>query len=672
MIAKLNSPFYKLHCTDDRGALPVMSQKLVTLDWKSAFLPLLVVCSLAFLSGTRIPNLRYDPNDNIVNTIDKRFQYFHQNASRFDPRGESVLMSIPSILKQRTEAWTRLESTFSPLETRKSFATPMTTLKNYTNLPEESNQMAEVMVHSALLAHPSPRQIAIVTPKMETAQNWIEQAKKNKLVEIIWVLLLPVVAEVDGEMCEEFLSMKTTTDTATSESPKVIYTSSLSNCALHALQQNSTHVSPQFNVVLMDWEEIARFDKQKQHPVALHRIEVSTREFAARDIPNNNDLIIKTPIDLFAYLSPYLAVPSFYSMGSQGEQITADVGIDATIYAKEGPNPQDEAMILIHLGERMQKIHHLQQQQEQQQQQRYSQYEYSRTRGENGLALRRFQLVDALSNIGMERITDFDISLRKSATTTRMPTGKMINSESASSTNNFLVAFRLTFTNSHWHKNSAQWNQHIANVISNAQDYENFDLVDSAFMSSSTLTAPSMYSEWEYCLQNSNACGGDIQQFTIASGHNPEYPNVPLEDLRVQQSQMGNHSGRGVFADRDIPDNAYIGLEQGAYLVHSTWMTTDLILSFQAKAYDSMEDDIDDTEDDDVDDNEDTDTNGGEEVSSWIYRQWIDSLYNYFDGYGFVNENAVRRTCDIQRDAYSSHNAKAHIFPFLRNFLILL
>jgi hypothetical protein len=45
-------------------------------------------------------------------------------------------------------------------------------------------------------------------------------------------------------------------------------------------------------------------------------------------------------------------------------------------------------------------------------------------------------------------------------------------------------------------------------------------------------------------------------------GFDPELMNVPLSDLTVGKSTMGEHSGRGLFATEDVPRGRAIGIEK--------------------------------------------------------------------------------------------------------------
>jgi hypothetical protein len=76
----------------------------------------------------------------------------------------------------------------------------------------------------------------------------------------------------------------------------------------------------------------------------------------------------------------------------------------------------------------------------------------------------------------------------------------------------------------------------------------------------------------EWCLQDNPYY--DVHGIANAHGYEPNTENVPITDLYMGKSTAGDHAGRGVFTKRDIPAEAYVGLETTVHSVLYEWTTT--------------------------------------------------------------------------------------------------
>ena len=62
-----------------------------------------------------------------------------------------------------------------------------------------------------------------------------------------------------------------------------------------------------------------------------------------------------------------------------------------------------------------------------------------------------------------------------------------------------------------------------------------------------------------------------------------ELDNVPLSELQVKHSGLGENSGRGVFAKVDIPKGSYVAAEKSVELEYFMPSTVDLIEELEAE-----------------------------------------------------------------------------------------
>jgi hypothetical protein len=111
----------------------------------------------------------------------------------------------------------------------------------------------------------------------------------------------------------------------------------------------------------------------------------------------------------------------------------------------------------------------------------------------------------------------------------------------------YLVALKSHESRAEWYSNAAEIDIRLHQRIGRTDSLEFFD--------SPTMLkyqVPSKAVETAYCHENGDKCVG---------GFDPEL-NIPVSDLTVGKSTMGEFSGRGLFAKQDIPRGRTIGNEK--------------------------------------------------------------------------------------------------------------
>ena len=118
----------------------------------------------------------------------------------------------------------------------------------------------------------------------------------------------------------------------------------------------------------------------------------------------------------------------------------------------------------------------------------------------------------------------------------------------------FLVALKSPESRAEWYSNEAEIDIRLHQRIGRTKSLEFFD--------SPTMLkyqVPSKAVENAYCQGD----GDDSKrEWCENRGFDPELMNVPLSDLAVGKSTMGEFSGRGLFAANDIPRGRSIGIEK--------------------------------------------------------------------------------------------------------------
>ena len=122
----------------------------------------------------------------------------------------------------------------------------------------------------------------------------------------------------------------------------------------------------------------------------------------------------------------------------------------------------------------------------------------------------------------------------------------------------FLSAFMSQSTRADWYSNEAELNIRLHQRIrKNNKPLHHFDAATMM-----RYQMPSAVVETAYCRGAEGAKAKECEDFR---GINPKWSNTPVSGLSVRQSQMGEHSGRGLFANIDIEQGQCIGLEKDRF-----------------------------------------------------------------------------------------------------------
>jgi hypothetical protein len=179
--------------------------------------------------------------------------------------------------------------------------------------------------------------------------------------------------------------------------------------------------------------------------------------------------------------------------------------------------------------------------------------------GEFSIDQNRLKFIDALVELGFKAVREYE--------------------ESHNGFENpweFIVAFKKFNSKSEWFASSADVDLQIRKrgmiTVTGGSPFLYFD---GATMES--YRYPSKGSEVAFCRTHENA------ECMHGHGFDPERQNLPLSSLTVKQLSLGETAGRGVFAEIDIPESSYIGLDKLVPHIHMSSKTTSLALGWKTK-----------------------------------------------------------------------------------------
>jgi spermidine synthase len=134
---------------------------------------------------------------------------------------------------------------------------------------------------------------------------------------------------------------------------------------------------------------------------------------------------------------------------------------------------------------------------------------------------------------------------------------------------------------------------------------------------------PSKHSEILFCRGNPQ-----VKECIQGHGFDPERKNLPLmSTLKVNQSSLGERVGRGVFANIDIPESSYVGLDKLVPIIHVSAQTADLMVGWSGRI-------------------------------PWVYdHYWGEEIDYYVFGYGHVFSHNVSDNVAVLIFAYFSLTA---------------
>jgi hypothetical protein len=139
------------------------------------------------------------------------------------------------------------------------------------------------------------------------------------------------------------------------------------------------------------------------------------------------------------------------------------------------------------------------------------------------------------------------------------------------------VALKEETAMAQWRLNEAHYARLLRERLLHMDSLQWFD---SATMLS--LKYPSKHSAIHYCHYGNHGDNDEKDHYCgngkSAGGHgyDPYVSNVPIDQMYVDKSRVGDHAGRGVFAKVDIPTGTYVGLETTVHSILYDWTTTDL------------------------------------------------------------------------------------------------
>ena len=117
----------------------------------------------------------------------------------------------------------------------------------------------------------------------------------------------------------------------------------------------------------------------------------------------------------------------------------------------------------------------------------------------------------------------------------------------------FLVALKAFASRADWFSNEAE----ILIRLHQRINKHSLNFVDAPTMLK--YQTPSKVVETAYCRGGDDATKKECKEFR---GFDPQLTNIPVSDFSVAQSGMGEHSGRGLFAMKDLLEGQTIGVEK--------------------------------------------------------------------------------------------------------------
>jgi len=159
-------------------------------------------------------------------------------------------------------------------------------------------------------------------------------------------------------------------------------------------------------------------------------------------------------------------------------------------------------------------------------------------------------LIEFLFENDFERISDYSL---------RIP-GEQRPSE-------YIVSHKKDVFEGRWHMNSALFQLQLHDALEEHLG----DLVyfDSAVMAS--IEYPVKSSEVYMCSNETSP------SLTCHRGFDPNIPDIPPSQLKIEKSSVGEAAGRGVFSTVDIPAPAFLALEETAHSVRIPWYSADVL-----------------------------------------------------------------------------------------------
>jgi hypothetical protein len=138
----------------------------------------------------------------------------------------------------------------------------------------------------------------------------------------------------------------------------------------------------------------------------------------------------------------------------------------------------------------------------------------------------------------------------------------------------FLLAMKNGDDRSRWYANEATWNSLIHRRILRTPDGD----IPLSFFDSSAIMSyqfPTRFTERSWCLDRPGECNEHKPFF------DPDVPDIPISSFRISSSLIPN-SGRGVFANNNIPEGSFMSANECVQSMFVPSTTEELVKVMEA------------------------------------------------------------------------------------------
>jgi len=200
---------------------------------------------------------------------------------------------------------------------------------------------------------------------------------------------------------------------------------------------------------------------------------------------------------------------------------------------------------------------------------------FEQTITHKGSDLGYFEVINELEHVGYESMHLYEDESNDSGTR-----------------RSFLVALKSHASRADWYINEAEILIRLRQRISSSSDLNFFDAPTML-----QYQIPAKAVETAYCKRGDDAKKKECEEL---SGLSPQLSNTPVSDLSVGKSTVGEYSGRGLFAAKDIQEGVSIGLEKKSlsyFILPSThqiieemyyWAEENYDKAYASEVYDSI------------------------------------------------------------------------------------
>ena len=137
----------------------------------------------------------------------------------------------------------------------------------------------------------------------------------------------------------------------------------------------------------------------------------------------------------------------------------------------------------------------------------------------------------------------------------------------------YLVAFKDYKTRTNWYKNAADIDVQLQKRINQTKSTKtSLVYIDAPTMLS--YQVPHRVFQELYCRQETHA-----SECTEFAGFDPKVINLPMTNVQVRKSSVGENAGRGLFALQKIPYDSTIGMDDNVKSFRVDPSALDVIMS---------------------------------------------------------------------------------------------